>query len=325
MKTTGGILILAEALGKLPHPVAYELIGKAREISGGGAVSCLVLGEEDLALGELCLRGCDTVYHMVHPCFSHPEEQLFKANILPFVRELNPSVILTGATNFGRSLAPRLAAALGTGLTADCTQLRLDEAGALIQIRPAFSDHILAHIKTGAQPQMATIRYKEFPEAERDEGRPVRIERINPTATANRKSTVLEVLQHEAVDITGADVVVAGGRGVRRKEDLALLRELATLLGGELGVSRALVDAGMADSAVQIGYSGNRVKPLLYVACGISGAPQHIAGMKEAQTVVAINSDPSAPIFGVCDYGMVGDLYEVLPRLIRDLKETAQA
>lgn len=260
------------------------------------------------------------MYILSDPCFAAPQEELFAQNIVPFVKEHKPAILLTGATHFGRSLAPRVAAALQTGLTADCTQLQLDERGRLVQIRPAFSGNILAYIRSERSPQMATIRYKEFPEADYSQPKPRCIRKLPPYATTCSKSQVLEELRLSEADIADADVIVAAGRGVRRKEDLSLLRELAGLLGGRLGVSRALVDAGLAESSLQIGYSGHRVKPGLYIACGISGAPQHIMGMKEAGTVIAINSDASAPIFSVCDYGMIGDLYQIVPRMIKDTK-----
>lgn len=318
---SGSILILTEPMGGGVHPVAYELIGKAREIGGETApVHCLALGAENMQLSELCRRGCDAVYHIQGDCFSVPQEELFAANVVAFIQEHEPSVVLVGATGFGRSLAPRVAAALEVGLTADCTQLRLDDTGRLIQIRPAFSGNILAHIRSDRQPQMATIRYKEFAPAGCENARPEKIVPLAPYKTNYDKSRVLRVAPRVGGDITEAQVVVAAGRGLRKKEDLALLEELAALLDGTVGVSRALVDAGMADSTIQVGYSGHRVKPRLYIACGISGAPQHMAGMKESDIIVAVNSDASAPIFSQCDYGIVGDLYEVLPRMIDDIK-----
>lgn len=168
---------------------------------------------------------------------------------------------------------------------------------------PAFSDNILAHIKTMNRPQMATVRYKEFQEAQLREDAVIRIEKLPPYVTESKGVRIEDIASIGEVDITDAEVVVAGGRGIRKEEDLQLLQELADVLGGQVGVSRALVDAGMAASSIQIGYSGNRVKPKVYIACGISGAPQHLAGMKESDLIIAINSDPSAPIFQVSDYG----------------------
>lgn len=312
-----GILIICETEQSGMHRVAYELLNKGRSIADtcGEKVSCLVLSPENNGCEELCKRGADQVYLMKSPVFAAPEEVLFASNITSFIRERKPAVVLIGATHFGRSLAPRIAAALGTGLTADCTELCLDDEGNLEQIRPAFSDNILAHIKTVNRPQMATVRYKEFQEAAPKEDAGIHIQEIPPYIDENPDVTIEKTISIGDMDITDAEVVVAGGRGIKKEEDLALLRELAQVLGGQMGVSRALVDAGMASSNIQVGYSGSRVKPKVYIACGISGAPQHVAGMKESDLIIAINNDPSAPIFTVSDYGFIGDLYEIVPRL----------
>ncbi|WP_246019764.1 electron transfer flavoprotein subunit alpha/FixB family protein [Bacilliculturomica massiliensis] len=314
----GGILVIAEQCGGEIHRVSYELLNKASGLKRrpDTALDCLLLGPAGLAAQELNFRGADTVYYIQGEEFEQQEELFYKENIVDFIREKKPETVLMGATAFGRSLAPRVAAALGTGLTADCTDLQLDEDGRLIQIRPAFSDNIFAHIRTAADPQMATVRYKEFREAKRDEKLPVKIEVRRPCRSADVLSQVVENIPLGDLDISEAEVIVAAGRGVRRKEDLEMLSELAQALGGQLGVSRALVDAGMAPSARQVGYSGNRVKPKVYIACGISGAPQHLAGMKESDMIVAVNTDPSAPIFRLADYGFVGDLYEIVPQMI---------
>lgn len=329
-KKYGGILVVAEQNGGAFHKVTYELLNKGKELAeqltGQGAekertvVSCLLLGPDGIDGKEANYRGAETVYYMKSDSFAAPEETLFQKNITAFIEEYRPEIVLVGATNFGRSLAPRVAAALETGLTADCTDLKVDGDGRLIQIRPAFSDNILAHIKTAKNPQMATIRYKEFDEAPRNEKLPESVKEIPTYFEADGRSRVIEMFSEEDFDITEAEVVVAGGRGIRRKEDLALLEELAELLGGKLGISRALVDAGLAGSSHQVGYSGNRVKPKVYIACGISGAPQHLAGMKESQVIIAINTDPSAPIFKIADVGYVGDLYEIVPKLTEELK-----
>ena len=318
-----GILVIAEMEQDHIHRVAFELLGKGRQLAeaGGESLSCLLLTGSETDAPALCRRGADQVYVMQESCFAQPEESLFAENIVRFIRERRPAAVLIGATHLGRSLAPRVAAALGTGLTADCTELLIADDGALEQIRPAFSDNILAHIKTTRRPQMATVRYKEFPEAQLQEGAEIRVEKIEAYVTDSKGVKIEEIIPAGGVDITDAEVVVAGGRGIRKEEDLKLLQELADTLGGQLGVSRALVDAGMAASDIQIGYSGNRVKPKVYIACGISGAPQHIAGMKESDLIIAVNNDPSAPIFNISDYGFVGDLYEIVPKLIEAFKE----
>lgn len=316
-KEHSGVLIICEREKDGIHRVAYELLNKGRTIADacGESLSCLVLTSEDCRCEDLCRRGADRVYLMKSPALAFPEEVLFAANITAFIKEKKPAVVLIGATHFGRSLAPRIAAALETGLTADCTELCVDEEGNLEQIRPAFSDNILAHIKTVKRPQMATVRYKEFQEASENPDAQVRIEEVSTYTEDEAGILVEKIVPIGDADITDAEVIVAGGRGIKREEDLALLQDLAEVLGGQVGVSRALVDAGMASSSIQVGYSGSRVKPKVYIACGISGAPQHLAGMKESDCIIAINSDPSAPIFAVSDYGFVGDLYEILPRL----------
>lgn len=329
-KNYSGVLILAETEHGKVHRVAYELLNKGRTIADacGESLSCLLLALdtfESSACRELCLRGADQVYVMKSEAFQHPEEVLFAENIISFIEEKKPDTVLVGATHLGRSLAPRVAAALGTGLTADCTDLQVDEDGNLEQIRPAFSDNILAHIKTVTRPQMATVRYKEFQEAPVSDKARIEIKEIAPYIEENRSVKIEQAVSIGDMDITDAEVVVAAGRGVRKEEDLALLQELADLLGGQVGVSRALVDAGMAPSSIQVGYSGNRVKPKVYIACGISGAPQHLAGMKEADVIIAVNNDPSAPIFNIADYGFVGDLYEVLPALTEHFRKDGQA
>ncbi len=317
------ILILAETSFGRIHRVSYELLNKGRQLAENGAtVTCLVMADQCSDIHSLNHKGADTVYFMQDACFAVQEESLFKANAVAFIREHKPDVVFIGATHFGRSLAPRVAASLKTGLTADCTELSVDENGRLIQIRPAFSDNILAHIQTITLPQIATIRYKEFSEAEPDTTRAVRIIQMQPYTTTGLQTRILNTFQEDDTDIGSASVIVAAGRGVKRKEDLQLMETLATLLGGVVGVSRTLVEAGFMPSARQIGYSGHRVKPKLYIACGISGAAQHIAGMKESAKIIAINSDPSAPIFSLCDVGMVGDLYHILPKMIDAVKRS---
>ncbi len=321
MEQYKGILVIAEQNNNIIHKVSYELLNKAKELaqSLNAPLNCLLLGNDGICVDEFNYRGADTVFFMKSEIFSYAEEYIYKQNIVEFIKEKKPEIVLIGATNFGRSLAPRIAAALKTGLTADCTNLKIDEEGRLIQIRPAFSDNILAYIKTISYPQIATIRYKEFEEAKRNINIKTNVIEIKPYFNNYNKTSVIKTFCDSHVNITEAEIVVAAGRGIKKREDLKMIDNLAKKLGGVMGVSRALVDAGMASSTYQVGYSGNRVKPKIYIACGISGAPQHLAGMKESQLIIAINSDPSAPIFSIADYGYVGDIYEIVPNLIRDL------
>ncbi|SNS82204.1 electron transfer flavoprotein alpha subunit apoprotein [Anaerovirgula multivorans] len=318
-----GILIFAEQKNGIIHKVSYELLNKGRELANQlmAPVYCIVVGPKSMDLQELIYRGADEVYYVGNDFLNLPEELIYTENIINLIKRIKPEICLFGATSFGRSLAPRIAGNLKTGLTADCTELKIDEDGKLIQIRPAFSDNILAHIKTKTYPQMATIRYKEFSEAERDINRSGKIIKVDPILVEKTGVKILRELECMENDISEAEVVVAGGRGIKTPEDFKILYELAELLGGVVGASRAVVEENYISSQHQVGYSGNRVKPKLYIACGISGAPQHLAGMREAERIVAINSDPSAPIFNIADIGIVGDLYEVIPTLIEKLKK----
>lgn len=317
-----GVLVFAEQRQKQIHKVSYELLNKAAELATKleSPVSSALMGPPSVKVEELLYRGADRVYYIKDKVFSQPDEFIYKENLVELIREIKPEIVLIGATDFGRSLAPRVAAALKTGLTADCTGLEIDEEGKLVQIRPAFSENILAHIKTDTYPQLATIRYKEFAEAARDPKRQGEIIEREPVIVENDPVKILKRVGERKANITEAEVVVAGGRGLKQPEDFKLLRRLAGYLGGTIGASRDIVDEGYISKEYQVGYSGNRVKPKVYIACGISGAPQHLAGMKEADVIIAINTDPSAPIFEVADYGIVGDLYDVIPRLIDKVK-----
>lgn len=323
-----GILIYAEVESGRVHPVAFELLGKAREIGEkiSGQVWSIILGHEikDLA-SELIQYGADKVFVYDHPTLREFDVIRYKEILVDFVKKFNPEIFLIGATPLGRSLAPRVAAALRTGLTADCIDLRIDEDGDLIQIRPAFTGNILAHIKTKSRPIMATVRYRVMEMPEKDLSRSGEIIEMDVPEIGETGLKMLGEVEERRVNLAEADVIVAGGRGLKSKDDLKMLEELASLLGGVVGVSRPLVDEGWISKDHQVGFSGNTVKPKLYIACGISGSPQHLAGMRDSEIIVAINLDPSAPIFRYADYGVVGDLYEVLPKLIKILKNAKRS
>lgn len=321
-KEYNGVLVFAEQKNGQIHKVSFELLGKAKELAEKlkTSVCSVVLGPEGMDVQELIYRGADKVFYISGSEFDEPEEMIYKINLEKLINEVKPEVCLIGATTLGRSLAPRLASALGTGLTADCTGLEVDEDGKLVQIRPAFSENILAHIKTDTYPQMATVRYKEFDEIPRNEKNTGEIIRVDAVKQEDKLVKVLKKLKSQDVNISDANVVVAAGKGLKKAEDVAMIKELADLLGGVVGASRSIVDDGFISKDFQVGYSGNRVKPKLYIACGISGAPQHLAGMKESEFIVAINTDPSAPIFNAADYGIVDDMYKVIPDLINKIK-----
>ncbi|WP_368489041.1 electron transfer flavoprotein subunit alpha/FixB family protein [Clostridium sp. BJN0013] len=324
-KEYSGILVFAEQKDGQIHKVSYELLGKARQLSDklNASVYSVVLGADAIEAEELIYRGADKVFYIKDDMFNLPEEVTYTINLKNLIEDIKPEIFLIGATTLGRSLAPRLAASLNTGLTADCTGLEIDEDGKLVQIRPAFSENILAHIKTYTYPQMATVRYKEFDEGIRDDKRQGDILKVEALRPENELVKVITHIRSQEINISDANVVVAAGKGLKKAEDMAMLKELADLLGGVVGASREIVEEGFISKDFQVGYSGNRVKPKLYIACGISGAPQHLAGMKESGFIVAINTDPSAPIFNIADYGIVDDMYKVIPDLITKIKESS--
>jgi len=324
MKDYEGLMIFAEQREGRIHPVSYQLLGKGTEIADklGVEVSSVLLGNQmDEKAKELIYYGADKVFLYDHPVLKEFDLLNYKHNLVKLIREVKPEIFLLGATRLGRSLGPRVAAALGTGLAADCIGLDTDEDGDLIQVRPAFTGNILAQIKTATRPQMSTVRYKVMQKKARDPNRRGEIikrdaERVPSLLTIKKQERLGEV----SIAITEADVIVSGGRGLKKAEDFSILAELAELLGGVVGSSRPLVDDGWIVREHQVGFSGNTVKPKLYVACGISGSPQHLAGMRGSDVIVAINTDLSAPIFRVADYGIVGDLYEVVPKLTNEIR-----
>lgn len=327
-----GLAVVGEVTpeGEL-HPVGLELLGKALELAGksGCKVKVAVIGATTQKATEAMLaHGADEVH-----VYEAPELEVFRiepyANALEdFIKTVKPSAVLIGGTPNGRSLAPRVAARFRTGLTADCTVLDISGNQDLDQIRPAYGGNIMAHINTPRhRPQFATVRYKIFPIPPKTEPHGMVVSHTL-SATALRSSIEIIERRPKAVEegIEDAEVLVVCGRGVRRAEDIALLRDLAEALGGRIACSRAVVEAGWLDAKHQIGLSGRTVKPKLLIACGVSGAIQFAAGMGGAETVVAINTDKEAPIFKLAHIALVGDLYTIVPELtarIRAKKETA--
>ena len=319
-----GLMVFAEQRGGKIHPVSYQLLGKGTEIAAklGVEVSSVLLGSQmKEAAKELIYYGADKVFLYDHPTLKEFDLLNYKHNLVKLMKEVKPEIFLLGATRLGKSLGPRVAAALATGLTADCTGLDTDEDGNLIQIRPAFTGNILAQIKTATRPQMSTVSYKVMQQKTRDPDRKGAImkkdaELVPSLLTIKKQERLSEI----STAITEADVIVSAGRGLKKAEDFSILADLAELLGGVVGSSRPLVDDGWIAREHQVGFSGNTVKPKLYVACGISGSPQHLAGMRSSDVIVAINTDPSAPIFKVADYGIIGDLYEIVPKLTNEIK-----
>ncbi|HBT48370.1 MAG: Electron transfer flavoprotein alpha-subunit [Caldanaerobacter subterraneus] len=308
--------------------VSLEILGEARRLADKkGVKACAVLvGYEVKGLAEELIKyGADVVYVIDHPLLKNYTTDAYTKVICDLANSLKPEVILYGATYIGRDLAPRIAARMQTGLTADCTALDIDENGLLLQIRPAFGGNLIATIICPERrPQMATIRPGVMKKALMDEGRRGEVIEIKPVIEEKDIRTEIISIIKEArqkVNLEEADIIVSGGRGVGGPEGFKLIEELAEVLGGVVGASRAAVEAGWISSDHQVGQTGKTVRPKLYIACGISGAIQHIAGMGGAKTIVAINKNPDAPIFKIADYGIVGDLFKVIPALIEEVKE----
>jgi electron transfer flavoprotein alpha subunit len=311
-------------------PVSLELLGKARHLAGEleGRVCALLIGHEIADLAELVIQyGADKVFLAEDPELAVYRTLPFAEVGIELVRERQPYIVLFGATPIGRDLAPRIASAVRAGLTADCTDLRIGDferrgqtyQDLLYQIRPAFGGNLIATIvNPEMHPQMATVREGVMKLGKPDPGRKGQVERVAPSFNGRHSS--LEVLKREirlpTVDLKGASVIVSGGMGVGSSEGFELIRELASVLGGEVAASRAAVDAGFISQEHQVGQTGVTVRPRLYIACGISGAVQHRAGMDQASKIIAINTDPNAPIFDIAHYKIVGDLRQIIPAMI---------
>ena len=326
-----GVAVVAEVgPGGELHPVGLELLGKARELAAkiDHPVLAVVIGAKtEDAVRRLLAHGADEVYVYEDPAFEHFRIEPYANALEDFINAVRPSSVLVGGTVNGRSLAPRVAARFRTGLTADCTVLDMSPSTDLDQIRPAYGGNIMAHINTPRhRPQFATVRYKVFsvPPKGEPRGRVVR-RSLAPELLASKIEILSRTPKSAEKGIEEAEVLVVCGRGVKRPEDIALLRELATLLGGEVASTRAVVEAGWLDAKRQIGLSGRTVKPKLIITCGVSGAIQFVAGMSGAETIVAINSDPKASIFKVAHVGLVGDLYTIVPELIARVKAKKEA
>ena len=312
------------------HPVGLELLGKARELAEkiSHPVLAVVIGARtDDAAAKLLAYGADEVHVYEDPAFEHFRIEPYANALEDFINAVHPSSVLVGGTVNGRSLAPRVAARFRTGLTADCTVLDMSPSTDLDQIRPAYGGNIMAHINTPRhRPQFATVRYKVFSAPPKGEPHGRVIKRSLPAERLLSKIEIISRTPKSAEKgIEEAEVLVVCGRGVKRPEDIALLKELADALGGEIASTRAVVEAGWIDAKRQIGLSGRTVKPKLIITCGVSGAIQFVAGMSGAETIVAINSDPKASIFKVAHVGLVGDLYTIVPELISGIKAKKEA
>ncbi len=321
-----GILVFGEQRGGVIAPVVYELLGKGRELADklGESLECVVLGEDmKKQAGELIAYGVDRVYLFDCPLVADFRDDPYTQLLTTLIQEVKPSIVLIGATSIGRSLAPRIATRLQTGLTADCTGLDIDSDGHLLQTRPAFGGNVMATILcSSTRPQMATVRYKVMQRAEKNSDHVGEVvhKKVGDHVVDRTRITAVST-EAEEVSITEAQIIVSGGKGLGSPEGFNLIQELAETLSGAVGASRLVVDEGWIPFKHQVGLSGKTVRPKLYIACGISGAVQHLAGMQTSDVIVAINTDPAAPIFKIADYGIVGDLYKVIPELITLLKD----
>ena len=322
-----GITVYVDHVGGRIHPVTFELIGKARELAAkiNHPVYALFIGKdiEDKA-EEILHYGVDKVFVADDPALESFNIETYANVFSRFVNKVQPTALLVGATPVGRQLAPRVASRFKTGLTADCTILDMQKDTDLVQIRPAFGGNIMAEIHTPrTRPQMATVRYKimEAPKRQAEATGEIEKLEVKPEALKTNIEVLSVTAKPKETSIENADVLVVAGRGVKKKEDLAQLKELADLLGGEVACTRPLVEAGWMDAKHQIGLSGRTVRPKLIITCGVSGAIQFVAGMDHSNLIFAINSDPKASIFKVANYAVIGDLYEIVPALIARIKE----
>ncbi len=323
-----GIWVYAEYRNGEIVPVTLELLGEGRKLADarGTALSAVLLIDEAGDIPELLIsHGADTVYLVENPVFKGFYEDVYASVLADMARRYKPEVILAGATTIGRSFIPRVAAALKTGLTADCTSLAIREDGALVQSRPAFGGNVMAAVVcSGTRPQMATVHPMVMKPLEADHSKTGEVVKFSPDERhlqSRIRVNGLVALQSEGVNLNEADVVVAGGRGLEDEEGFKLVEELAEGLGGAVAASRAAVDSGWISHVRMVGQTGQTVRPKVYIACGISGAIQHTVGMQSAETIIAINRDPDAPIFDIATYGLVGDVFEIIPKLIEEIRK----
>lgn len=323
-----GVWVLAEQRGGVMPDVVAELLGQgrtlARDLQAPLAAVLLGHGVEHLA-SDLFAWGADTVYLADDQRLAFFNDDIYTWVLNDLIRQYQPEIFLAGATAFGRSLAPRLATAVQTGLTADCTGLTIDpEKKLLRQTRPAFGGNIMATILCPtARPQMATVRPRVMKRAELQAGRQGEIIKslVNPAYKSATQVLETVVSQEEEVNLGAAEIIVTGGRGLAKAEGFDLVRRLASALGGVVGATRGAVDSGWIAHAHQVGQTGRTVGPKLYVALGVSGAVQHLVGMQSSDVIVAVNNNPDAPIFQVATYGIVGDLYQVAEAMLARLQK----
>ena len=341
-----GVFIYAQQVDNELSSIAFELIGKAKELAAdlGTDVTAVLLGSNVKGLAdELGEYGADKVIVVDNPELETYRTEPYAQALAAVINEYKPEIMLVGATAIGRDLGPTVSARVATGLTADCTKLEIgdfpinavpgkeDEQkhNQLLMTRPAFGGNTIATIACpNHRPQMATVRPGVMQAIEKIEGAKANVIEFNPGFTPDNKYVeILDIVKSvvDTVDIMDAKILVSGGRGVGSPENFKILEDLAEALGGEVSCSRAVVDSGWKPRDIQVGQTGKTVRPQVYFAIGISGAIQHVAGMEESDIIIAINKDESAPIFDVADYGIVGDLNKIVPKLTEAIKKVKEA
>ena len=324
-----GVWVFAEQRDCKVLNIAFELLGEGKKLANslGVELGAVLIGDNvaDKAQ-ELFAYGADVVYLVEDPALKNYRTESYTAVIENLVNTYKPEIVLIGATNIGRDLGPRVAGRIHTGLTADCTELAIDpETRLLMQTRPAFGGNIMATILCpNTRPQMSTVRPGVMKKAAPNNNYSGKVVKVKYDAATLVRTIVKEIVREASrvVNLEEAQVIIAGGRGVGNAEGFKVLQQLADKLGGMLGASRGAVDAGWIPANYQVGQTGKTVHPKIYVACGISGAIQHVAGMQNSHIIIAINKNPNAPIFKVADYGIVGDFAQVVPVLIEALNES---
>jgi electron transfer flavoprotein alpha subunit/NAD-dependent dihydropyrimidine dehydrogenase PreA subunit len=325
-----GLWVISEHLHGSLRRGTFELLGEGRRLADklGVELSAVLLGDQVEGLVQvLFAHGADKVYLAQDPVLAHYRTGPYTDVLAGMIHQYKPEIVIVSATPQGRDLAPRVAARIGAGLTADCTGLDIDmEARLLVQTRPAFGGNLMATIVCRqSRPQMATVRPGVMKALDADPARTGEVVTI-PVKLDERAvlTKIVEIIQQSddgKVNLQDATIIVSGGRGLGKPENFDIIRELAAALGAAVGASRAAVDAGWIPAYHQVGQTGRTVQPKLYIACGISGAVQHLAGMGSSECIVAINKDPAAPIFNIATYGIVGDLFEIVPKLTKALRE----
>jgi len=323
------VLIVAEHRDGDLKKVTFEMLGEGTRIAEklGGVAEAALLGSDVSGLTDaLAHYGAAKVYLADDPSLEKYSGEGYTTVLARLIRKAEPVVVLLGATNQGKDLASRVAARLGLGLASDCTAFDVAAGGRLVITRPVYGGRAIATVVEKTTPQMATVRPNVMAPLEPDALKTAPMERLT-VEIGNIRAQVIGLVQEsgqQQVGLAEAEIIVSGGRGLKGPENFCLLEELAGVLGAAVGASRAAVDAGWIDHSHQVGQTGRTVTPNLYIACGISGAVQHLAGMKTAKYIVAINKDPEAPIFKVADYGIVGDLFEAVPILTEEFKKILQ-